>query len=139
MFDNFLLRPSYTATLRYFQCCDYMWLQYYLYTVPSWILLNDALNSQSQITTLDKETTCKYVQPTWSYLKYGRLFLAFPIDEKRNNKSVDTDTTFTELHHPYLDTGLRCYTFPDHNFDTHLQYYMIHVTDKRNISDVRRQ
>jgi len=56
-------------------------------------------------------------------------FPAFPTDEKRKNKNVDTDTTFTDLHHPYLDTGLRHYTFPDHNFDTSLQYYMIQVND----------
>ena len=126
-----------TATPHFFQCCDHMSLQFFVYTETFWILLNYALNSQRN-TKVDKKTTCKYLQPKWSSLNYGR-FLAFPIDEKRNNKSVDTDTTFTELHHPYLDTGLRCYTFPDHNFDTHLQYYMIHVTDKRNISDVRRQ
>jgi hypothetical protein len=68
-----------------------------------------------------------------------QICLNFPIDEKRNNNSVDTDTTLTDLHYPYLHTGLRPYTFPDHNLDTHLQYYMIQVTDQRNITDVQRQ
>jgi hypothetical protein len=65
--------------------------------------------------------------------------LTCPLDEQRNNKSVDTHTTITDLHRQYPDTGLRRYTFPDHNFGTRLQYYMIHVTNQSNISDVQRQ
>jgi hypothetical protein len=64
-------------------------------------------------------------------------FLLFAINKKRNNKSVDTHTTITDLHRQYLDAGLKRYTFPDHNFDIRLQYYIIHVTDQRNISDVQ--
>jgi hypothetical protein len=66
-------------------------------------------------------------------------FSAFPIDEQRNNKSVDTDTTITDLHRQLLDANLRRYTFADAKFDTRLQYYMIHVTAQRNISDVQRE
>jgi hypothetical protein len=65
-----------------------------------------------------------------------QILPAFPIDEKRNNIRVDTDTNFTDLHHQYLDTGLRPYTFSYDKFDTSLQYYMIQVNDQHNISDV---